>query len=145
MNAIIRREPLGSFFDEIFSDYFTRANWPLAARNGARPSVLARTDVIDRGDKFAITVDLPGVKKDDIRITVEGTRVAIAAETSAVSETKEGDKVLHAERNATSYARSFELPVEVTDESADALYENGVLHLTLPKRAHVAGRRLTVR
>lgn len=146
MNAIIRREPLGSFFDEIFSDYFNRSGFPLSGRsNGSPASVLARTDVVDRGDKYTITVDLPGVRKDDIRVTVEGSRVAIAAETKSSSETKEGDKVLHAERHAASYARSLELPVEVTDENADANYENGVLHLTLPKRAHVAGRRLTVR
>jgi HSP20 family protein len=146
MNAIIRREPLGSFFDEIFSDYFTRAGWPVNSRgNSGQAAVLARTDVIDRGDKYAITVDLPGVRKDDIRVTVEGARVAIAAETKSATETKDGDKVLHAERHAASYARSLELPVEVTDENADANFENGVLHLTLPKRAHVAGRRLTVR
>jgi HSP20 family protein len=146
MNAIIRREPLSSFFDDVFADYVTRAGWPVAARgNGAPASVLARTDVIDRGDKYSITVDLPGVRKDDIRVTVEGARVAIAAETKASTETKDGDKVLHAERRATSYARSLELPVDVTDENADASFENGVLHLTLPKRVHVASRRLTVR
>jgi HSP20 family protein len=146
MNAIIRREPLGSFFDEVFSDYFTRAGWPATQRGtGAPAAALARTDVIDRGDKYAITVDLPGVRKDDIRVTVEGSHVAIAAETKSSTETKDGDKVLHAERHATSYARSLELPVEVTDENADANFENGVLHLTLPKRVHAAGRRLTVR
>ena len=146
MNAIIRREPLSSFFDDVFSDYFTRAGWPAAGRgNGAPAAALARTDVIDRGDKYTITVDLPGVRKDDIRVTVEGARVAIAAETKSATETREGDKVLHAERHAASYARSLELPVEVTDENADASFENGVLHLTLPKRAHVAGRRLNVR
>ena len=145
MNAIIRREPLGSFFDEIFSDYFNRGGWSVAPGSAATPSVLARTDVVDRGDNFAITVDLPGVRKDDIRVTVEGNRVAIAAETKSETQTKDGEKVLHSERRAASYARSLELPVEVTEESADASYENGVLHLTLPKRQHVAGRRLTVR
>lgn len=144
MNAIIRREPLGSFLDEVFADYFTRSGWPTTTRGGT-PSVLARTDVVDRGDTFAITVDLPGVRKDDIRVTVDGTHVAIAAQTASSSQTKDGDKVLHAERHAASYARSLELPVEVTDESADASYENGVLHLTLPKRAQSAARRLTVR
>jgi len=146
MNAIIRREPLGSFIDEIFSDYFTRSGFPTAGRgNASAGAVLARTDVIDRGDTYTISVDLPGVRKDDIRVTVEGSRVAIAAETRSTNETKDGDKVLHAERHAASYARSLELPVEVTDENADASFENGVLHLRLPKRAHVAGRRLTVR
>jgi HSP20 family protein len=59
-------------------------------------------------------------------------------------EVKEGDKVLHTERMATTYARSFELPAEVTDVGADARYENGVLVLMLPKRAPTASRKLTV-
>jgi len=146
MSAIIRREPLGSIFDQLFSDYFTRGNWPLASRSEELPtSVLARMDVIDKGDRYQVTVDLPGVKKEDISVTVEGARVSIAAESKSETETKEGDKVLHTERFATSYARSFELPAEVTEEKADANYENGVLRLTLPKRAHVEGRRLTIR
>jgi len=144
MNVILRREPAVSLFDELFSDVFTRAGWQ-GARNSAQPGAsLARLDVIDRGDQYAIQVDLPGVKKEDIRVTIEGARVAIAAETKSESEAKAGERVLHSERRATSYARSFELPVEVTEDSAEASFENGVLHLNLPKRAPVGGRRLTV-
>jgi HSP20 family protein len=145
MTAIIRRAPISAIFDELVSDYANRSGWPLAVASGESSSVLARMDVVDRGDKYAVTLDLPGVKKEDIRVTVEGARVAIAAETKSETETRNGDKVLHSERHAASYARSFELPTEVTEENADANFENGVLHLTLPKRAHVAGRRLTVR
>jgi HSP20 family protein len=146
MNAIIRRDSLGSLFDDIFSDYFTRSGVPVAARAGERPAaVLARMDVSDRGDNFAVTMDLPGVKKEDIQITVEGSRVAVRAETKSQSEARDGERVLHSERSATSYARSFELPAEVTEDKADASFENGVLRLVLPKRAAVAGRRLNVR
>jgi len=53
--------------------------------------------------------------------------------------------VLHAERYATQYARSFELPAEVTEDGAEAAFENGVLKLALPKRATVTSKRLTVR
>lgn len=145
MPAIIRREPLSSIVDQFFSDFVNRG-WSVAPRDGdTGTSVLARMDVVDKGDKYAVAVDLPGVKKEDIRVTVEGARVAIAADAKSEKETREGDKVLHSERYATSYARSFELPVEVTEDNAEASFENGVLHLTLPKRAHVAGRRLTVR
>jgi HSP20 family protein len=146
MNAIIRRDPLGTLFDDIFDNYFSRSGWPAAGRNGQRPAaVLARMDVVDKGDRYAVTMDLPGVKKEDIQITVEGSRVAISAESKSQTETRDGDKVLHTERTATSYARSFELPSEVTEDKADAAYENGVLLLTLPKREHVAGRKLSVR
>lgn len=146
MSAIIRRDPLGSLFDEFFSDYFPRAPRPVASRSAERAATAqARMDVIDRGDSYAVTVDLPGVKKEDIQITVEGSRVAIAAQSKAQSERKDGERVLYSERTAASYARSFELPSEVTEDKADASYENGVLRLLLPKREHVAGRRLNVR
>ncbi|HYB49729.1 MAG TPA: Hsp20/alpha crystallin family protein [Burkholderiaceae bacterium] len=145
MSSIIRREPLGSLFDQLFSDYFNRG-WPLSTRSEDAPgATLPRMDVVDKGDRYLVTLDIPGVKKEDIRVTVEGSRVAIAAESKSENETKQGDKVLYTERRVASYARAFELPVEVTEENADASYENGVLRLTLPKRAHVAGRRLTVR
>jgi HSP20 family protein len=108
-------------------------------------AVRARTDVVDKGDKYAVAVDLPGVRKEDIEVSIDGARIAIKADARSEREVKDGAKVLHTERYATSYARSFELPDEVTEEGADAAFENGVLRLTLPKRAQLASRRLTVR
>jgi HSP20 family protein len=145
MVSLVRREPI-NLFDELFSDFFNRAGYPVAARGAELPSVTrARMDVLDRGDKYEIVVDLPGVKKDNISVTVEGPRVAIAAEAKTERETKDGERVLHSERYATSYARSFELPAEVTEEGADARFEDGVLTLALPKRAAVMSKRLTIR
>jgi len=146
MSQIVRREPLGSLFDEFFSDFFNRAGWTVPARGAELPaSVRARMDVVDKGDKYEVAVDLPGVRKEDIQVSVDGARVAITAENKSEREVKNGAKVLHTERFATSYARSFELPDEVTEEGADAAFENGVLRLTLPKRAQLASKRLTVR
>ncbi len=146
MTPMIRREPVASVFDELFNDFFNRGGWPLSARSADLPAtVRARMDVVDKGSAYGVTVDLPGVRKEDIRVTVEGPRVAIAAESKSASEVKDGERVLHTERYAASYARSFELPAEVSEEGADASFENGVLHLTLPKRAQLASKRLTVR
>jgi len=144
-NLLVRREPFGLLFDEFFNDLFARSAAPLA-RTAELPSVVrARMDVIDKNDRFEIVVDLPGVKKEDIQVNVEGARVSIAAETKAEKEEKQGERVIHSERYAASYARSFELPAEVTDEGAEAAFENGVLRLTLPKRATVTSKRLTIR
>jgi HSP20 family protein len=146
MVSVIRREPY-SLFDELFSDFFNRAGYPVTAGRSAEASNVtrARMDVLDKGEKYEVVVDLPGVKKDDIQITVEGPRVAIVAETKAQSEeSKNGQQVLHRERYSR-YARSFELPAEVTEDGADAQFENGVLTLVLPKRAAVMSKRLTVR
>jgi HSP20 family protein len=145
MTALIRREPFGSLFDEVFNDFFNRGGWSVVARNGQLPAATrARMDVVDKGDRFAVAVDLPGVKKEDIQITVEGPRISIAAQAKTESEVKNGDNLLHRERFATSYARSFELPADVTEEGAEASFDNGVLKLSLPKRAE-ASKRLTVR
>jgi HSP20 family protein len=146
ISQIVRREPSGSLFDEIFSDFFNRGGWSAATRPSELPSaVRARMDVVDKGDKYAVSMDLPGVRKEDIQVTIEGARVAVSAEAKGEKEVKEGEKLLHTERFATSYARSFELPAEVTEEGADASFENGVLRLTLPKRAQLLSKRLSIR
>lgn len=146
LSQFARREPNGSLFDEIFSDFFNRSGWPAATRTAELPSaVRARMDVVDKGDKYAISLDLPGVRKEDIQVAVEGARVSVSAEAKGERDVKNGDRVIHSERFATSYARSFELPAEVTEDGADAAFENGVLRLTLPKRAQAASKRLSVR
>jgi HSP20 family protein len=104
----------------------------------------ARMDVLDKGTSYEVVVDLPGVKKEEINVAVEGGRVTITAESKGEHEVKEGERLLHSERYAARYARSFELPTEVTEEGADAKFENGVLTLMLPKREPVAARRVAV-
>jgi HSP20 family protein len=143
--ALTRRDPFGSLFDEFFTDFFARSGVPAARGTELPAAARARMDVIDKNDRFEVLVDLPGVKKDDIQVTIEGSRVAISAETKTEKEEKDGDRVLHSERFAASYARTFELPAEVTEDGADANFENGVLKLTLPKRATVTSKRLAIK
>lgn len=144
-----RADPLAnwfgsSLFDDIFGDALSRA--PLAREQGAVAPVLrARMDVVDKGENFEVKVDLPGVKKDDIHVTIEGARVSISAETKSESESKDKEgRVLHSERYAARYARSFELPVEVNEGGANAKFEDGVLALVLPKKAAVVSKRLAI-
>lgn len=145
-NALTRRDPFGSLFDDFFGDFFARSGLPMAVRGAELPAVArARMDVIDKGDRFEVLLDLPGVKKDDIQVTIEGSRVAITAASKSEKQEKDGDRVLHSERFAASYARTFELPVEVTEAGAEANFENGVLKLGLPKRATVTSKRLAIK
>src|SRR5882757_9851098 len=143
--TLARRDPFGSLFDEFFTDFFARNGAPAARGTELPAAVRARLDVIDKNDKFEILVDLPGVKKDDIQVTIEGPRVAITAESKSQKEDKNGDRVLHAERFAASYARTFELPAEVTEDGAEASFDNGVLKLALPKRATITSKRLAIK
>jgi HSP20 family protein len=148
MNQLSTRrvDPLSGLFDEFFNDFFQRAGVVPASRLANAPAVSrARMDVVDKGEAFEVKLDLPGVKKDDIQVSVEGSRIAISAEAKDSRETRDGAKVLYSERFVSSYARSFELPAEVTEEGADARFENGVLTLTLPKRAPIASKRLTIK
>jgi HSP20 family protein len=143
--SVRRSDPFSSLVDDVFSDFFQRTG-VVPTRGGESPTVArARMDVVDKGDKFEIKVDLPGVSKEDINVSVEGARVTLQAEARQQKESKDGERVLHSERTFTSYARSFELPAEVTDQGAQATFENGVLTLALPKRVAVASKRLEVR
>src|SRR5260221_572430 len=111
MSQVVRREPVGSLFDELFSDFFNRGGWQVSARPTELPAAArARMDVVDKGDKYAVVLDLPGVRKDDINVTIDGARVAVSAESKGEKEVKNGEKGLHTERHATSYAHSFQRP-----------------------------------
>lgn len=144
MNLITRnnqRDPL-AIFEDVFGDMFTRprlalSDMPLAGR--------ARMDIVEKSEAFDVKVDLPGVAKEDIKVDIQGNRVSIAAQAKSEKEQKEGDRVLYSERYAASYARSFELPQDVDEAHAEAVYENGVLRLLLPKKAVGGSKRLAIR
>jgi HSP20 family protein len=140
-----RSDPFSALVDDVFNDFFQRSTLSPARSGDGTTVARARMDVIDKGDRFEVQVDLPGVSKEDINVSVEGARVTLQAESRRQKETKDGERVLYSERTFASYARSFELPAEVTEDGADARFEDGVLTLALPKRATVAGRRLAVR
>lgn len=104
-----------------------------------------RIDVVEKDDHFKVRADLPGVKKEDINVRIDGNIVQIDAETKGEKEFKEdGGKVLRSERYYGSVSRTFTLTQDVDDAKAVAKYENGVLTLELPKKATSASKRLTV-
>ncbi|MFN7570206.1 MAG: Hsp20/alpha crystallin family protein [Betaproteobacteria bacterium] len=141
-----RRELMGmsSMFDDFLNDMWGMPEW-LPARHGEMPALTrARMDVLDQGDRFMVAVDMPGVKKEDINVSIDGPRVAITAESATETPVKEGEKLLYTERHAASYARSFDLPADVTETGADAVFEDGVLKLTLPKRVATPTKRLEI-
>jgi HSP20 family protein len=147
-NLLARRrtDPFAPLFGDWMDDFWNRTTMlPAMPRRADMPAMeRALMDVVDKGDTFEVKVDMPGVKKEDIEVSIEGTRVSIRAETQSTKEEKEGERVLHTERFAAMYARTFELPVEVSEAGADARYEDGVLTLTLPKRAPQATKKLTI-
>ena len=95
-------------------------------------------DVTDSGGAYTVKLEIPGVAKEDVKISVEGRQVKVQAQSQASVEKTQGERVVYRERAAARYARTFTLPVEVAQAEVIAKLENGVLTLTLPKRG-VAG------
>ena len=106
-----------------------------------------KTDIRDTGDAYVLEADLPGMKKEDIHIDVDGDRLSISAERSAVREEKdENGGYIRCERSYGSFSRSFDIS-GIQGEDISAAYADGVLTLTLPKQAKTvpASRRLEIR
>jgi HSP20 family protein len=88
--------------------------------------------------------EIPGVKKDDIHITIEGDQVAISAEVKNEKQVKDGERLLRAERHYGKAYRAFSLGQTVDEATASAKYNDGVLELTLPKKAATSAKRISI-
>ena len=132
----------GSLFDELFRDvspgYFVR---PL--HGDALPERI-KVDVKENGDAYTVQAEIPGVKKEDIHVDVEGSVVTLRAQIRQQDEQVKDNQVLHSERYFGEVARSLQLPAEVDQQAAVAKYDNGVLTLTLPKKLQKSAQRLTI-
>lgn len=123
-------------FDDVFKGFFR----PVSAERSA----VLKIDVQEHDDHYTVHADLPGVKKEDIHVTIDGNRVVISAESRREQDVKEGGRLLRSERHYGKLSRSFELANELDDSRADAQYRDGVLQLTLPKKAATSARKLTI-
>lgn len=103
-----------------------------------------RINVRETEKSFEIEAEMPGVKKEDVKVSVENQRVTIEAESKRDTEEREGENVVYSEHSARRYMRSFSLPTDVDEAAAQAHLENGMLTLSLPKKQAGAATRLTV-
>ena len=130
------------FADAGFDDLFRGIFRPLRADPAAPLAI--KMDVKEMEQGYTVHAEIPGVKKEDIQVAIEGSQVTIAAEVKRETEQKDGERVLRTERYCGNVYRSFTLPAELDEASSEAKYENGVLELKLAKKPAVAGRKLTV-
>ncbi|MBX3607999.1 MAG: Hsp20/alpha crystallin family protein [Piscinibacter sp.] len=130
------RDPF-SLIDAMFNDW-------VGQRGSAALVSRARLDVAERDNAYEVRAELPGAKKDDISVDIDGSWVSITAKANTQSEKKEGEKLLYSERSHESFGRSFELPQSVDAARAVAKFENGVLTLTLPKKDGPRSTRLAI-
>jgi HSP20 family protein len=136
MNSLIRRDP----FDDLFHGFFVR---PVEYGPQAdAPSV--KIDVKEQEKAYLVHAEIPGVKKEDIHVAVDGAVVSVSAERREEKDVKEGERVLRTERYFGKVSRSFQLAQEIDEAQVTAKYTDGVLELTLPKKAATQARRITI-
>lgn len=126
-------EKLPTFFDDFFRP------WNEWFDNGGfmgKTLTIPAVNITDNKDDFSVSLAVPGMKKDDFKIDVDGNMLTISCETEENKEEKE-PKYTRKEYNYSSFSRSFTIPDEVDREKIDARYENGVLKLSLPKKEEV--------
>jgi HSP20 family protein len=103
-----------------------------------------RMDVTENEKEYRVLAEIPGVKKEEINITINGNEVAISAEVKQEKVVTNGEKMLRAERYYGKVERAFTLRQEVDEGTAEAKYNDGVLELTLPKKTVATAKRLAV-
>jgi HSP20 family protein len=136
MSNLTRYDPL----DDLFRGFFVR---PVDFGSSAESPTI-KVDVKEQEKSFLVHAEMPGIKKEDIHVNIEGPVVSITAERKQEKEVKEGERVLRTERYFGQVSRSFQLGQDIDDAKATAKFTDGVLELTLPKKAATHAKRLNI-
>jgi len=143
MANVTRYSPL----EELFSD-FGKGFWVKPLAFPEQTEVKMKIDVKEDDKTFTVKAEIPGVKKEDIQIDIDDDQISLRAEVRRENESekdsKKGEKVVYSERSYGMTSRSFTLPAAVDAKTAKAEYKDGVLNLTLPKKANGSGSRIAV-
>jgi len=139
MANILRYNPADDAFDDLFRGFFMRP-----VRVEGQPEVQIKMDVSEDDKAYTVHAEIPGVKKEDIHVTIDGNQVAVSAEVKNEKEVKEGGKVLRSERYYGKVSRAFTLGQDVDEATAQAKYKDGILELTLPKQTAAKAKRLAI-
>lgn len=135
---------LDPFAGEPFEDAFRNLMRPWRTDLAERTPQI-RIDVNESDGGYTVKAEVPGVRKEDIDVRVEGDQVTISAEVKNESEEKKDGRVLRSERRYGYASRTFTLGCAVDAGKADAKYENGILQLKLIKTAPTSAKRLEIR
>jgi HSP20 family protein len=123
---------------------FDRSMMRPVLREGLELEPQIKMDVKESNGDYMIKAEIPGVKKDDIHVSIEGNRVSISAEVKKEKEEKEGEKVIRSERSYGMASRSFSLADEVDASKVQAKYTDGLLELTLPKKTGSSRKEIAI-
>lgn len=139
MANITRYNPFEELFGELGKGYWVR---PVGLP--AETDLKMKLDVQEDDKAYTVHAEIPGVKKEDIHVDVEGGHVTLRAEVKQEKEDRQGGKVIHSERSYGMVSRSFTLPVDVDAQGSKAEYKDGMLNLVLPKKSGAATKRISI-
>lgn len=139
MANLTRFDPFADSFDDLMRRVFKPVRW-----DADMQPLQIKVDVEESDKAYTVKAEVPGVKKEDISIQIEGNQVSIAAESKQEKDVKENGKVIRSERYYGSMYRSFSLGQDVDQAAASAKYVDGILQLTLPKKVGATAKKLTV-
>ena len=140
MTSITRFNSLEDTLDGLVRGFFARP----VSFDGDQGAVPFRVEITEKDDAYVLRGDLPGVKKENINVSVDGDTVAITAEAKTEKDVKDGERVLRSERYYGKLYRAFTLGQAVEENGVQAKYADGVLELTLPKKAAAQAKRITI-
>lgn len=140
MANITRYDPFNELVDDLFKGFLVR---PMAFEGRAELPRM-KVEVAEKNGAYVVTAELPGVKKEDIDVAIDGAQVTLTAEVKREKEVSRDERVLHTERTYGKVSRSFALPQELDEAKAEAKFRDGVLELTLPKKAAVQRKQITI-
>ena len=123
-------------FPALFNDFFNSNMFDWGESNFSNTgTTIPAINIKETNEAFEVEMAAPGMKKNDFKIELEGNLLTISSETSNQTEEKEGDRYSRREFSYLSFQRSFTLAKDVLDaEKIKAKYENGILHLSIPKK-----------
>lgn len=142
MANLTRFDPWAADFDDLFKGLLVR---PVRFDIEGMPKLQMKLDVKKSNGSYTVSAELPGVKKEDIHVDIDGDQVTISAEVKKESEEKKGEQVLRSERYYGKLERSFTLDNDVDEAKAEAKYADGVLKLVLPTKEKSHGKRVAVK
>jgi HSP20 family protein len=140
MANLVRFNTLDTALDDLMRGFFVR---PMNFEP-APTSAQLRVDVTENEGGYVVRAEIPGVRKEDINVAIDGNQVEISAEVKNEKEVKEGEKVLRSERYYGKVYRAFALGNDIDEAATQAKYADGVLELTLAKKTSSAAKRITI-
>lgn len=146
MANLIRWDPfdrlsLRNAMDQLFEDSFVRPGFGWVAPTGAANLAI---DMYETKDDVVVKTALPGIKPEQVEVTITGDTLTIRGEAQEENEVKEEDYI-RKERRYGSFCRSVTLPSGVKSDKADAVFENGVLTLKIPKADEAKPKSIKVK